>query len=115
LIRDLTLSNNSVHIVNTRNNGAIDNLPNDYVMEVACLTKAGRALPITVGSADPFAVGLIHTVKMYERLTIEAYLRKSKATAIKALLLHPLGPRSHNVRELLEEICQANRGYFELL
>ncbi|WP_448531159.1 6-phospho-beta-glucosidase [Pseudothermotoga sp.] len=115
LIRDLTLSNNSVHIVNTRNNGAIDNLPNDYVMEVACLTKAGRVLPITVGSADPFAVGLIHTVKMYERLTIEAYLRKSKATAIKALLLHPLGPRSHNVRELLEEICQANRGYFELL
>ncbi len=115
LIRDLTLSNNSVHIVNTRNNGAIDNLPNDYVMEVACLTKASRALPITVGSADPFAVGLIHTVKMYERLTIEAYLRKSKATAIKALLLHPLGPRSHNVRELLEEICQANRGYFELL
>lgn len=115
LIRDLTLSNNSVHIVNTRNNGAIDNLPNDYVMEVACLTKASRVLPITVGSADPFAVGLIHTVKMYERLTIEAYLRKSKATAIKALLLHPLGPRSHNVRELLEEICQANRGYFELL
>ena len=115
LIRDLTLSNNSVHIVNTRNNGAIDNLPNDYVMELACLTKASRALPITVGSADPFAVGLIHTVKMYERLTIEAYLRKSKATAIKALLLHPLGPRSHNVRELLEEICQANRGYFELL
>ncbi|WP_448535508.1 family 4 glycosyl hydrolase [Pseudothermotoga sp.] len=115
LIRDLTLSNNSVHIVNTRNNGAIDNLPNDYVLEVPCLTKASRVLPITAGSADPFAVGLIHTVKMYERLTIEAYLKKSKATAIKALLLHPLGPRSHNVRELLEEICQANREYFELL
>jgi len=115
LIRDLTLSNNSVHIVNTRNNGAIDNLPDDYVLEVPCLTKANRVLPITEGSADPFAVGLIHTVKMYERLTIEAYLKKSRATAIKALLLHPLGPRSHNVRELLEEICQANREYFELL
>ncbi|HBT38699.1 MAG: 6-phospho-beta-glucosidase BglT [Thermotoga sp. 50_1627] len=115
LIKDLTLSNNSVHIVNTRNHGAIDNLPGDYVLELACLTKAGKVLPITVNGADPFAVGLIHTIKMYERLTIEAYLRKSKATAIKALLLHPLGPRSHNVRELLEEICQANREYFELL
>ncbi|WP_448517525.1 family 4 glycosyl hydrolase [Pseudothermotoga sp.] len=115
LIRDLTLSNNSVHIVNTRNNGAIDNLPKDYVLEVPCLTKASRVLPITAGSADPFAVGLIHTVKMYERLTIEAYLRRSKATAIKALLLHPLGPRCHNVRELLEEVCQANREYFQLL
>lgn len=115
LIKDLALNNNSLHIVNTRNNGAISNLPNDYVLEVPCLTRTNRVLPVCLGEADPFASGLIHTVKMYERLTIEAYLKRSKTAALKALLLHPLGPRSHNARELLDEICEANKQYFQLL
>ncbi|MCS7175081.1 family 4 glycosyl hydrolase [Pseudothermotoga sp.] len=114
LIRDLALSNNSVHIVNTKNDGSIQNLPSDYVLEIPCLTKSKRVLPVSLGEADQFAVGLIHTIKMYERLTIEAYLKKSKSIAMKALLLHPLGPRSHNVRELLEEILEANREYVRL-
>lgn len=114
LIKDLALSNNSVHIVNTKNRGAIGNLPADYVLEIPCLTKTNAVSPISLGDADHFAAGFIHTIKMYERLTIEAYLKRSKAVAIKALLLHPLGPRSHNVRELLEDICDANREHFQL-
>lgn len=114
LIRDMMLSKNAVHIVNTRNNGAIQNLPSDYVLEIPCLTRSNRVLPVSLGEADLFAVGLIHTIKMYERLTIEAHLKRSKSIAMKALLLHPLGPRSHNARELLEEILEANREYFQL-
>lgn len=114
LVRDLTLSKNAVHIVNTKNSGAIQNLPSDYVLEIPSLTRSNRVLPVGLGEADQFAAGLIHTVKMYERLTIEAHLKKSRSIAMKALLLHPLGPRSHNVRELLEEILEANREYFQL-
>lgn len=114
LVRDITLSKSAVHIVNTRNNGAIRNLSDNYVLEIPCLTRSNRVLPVSLGEADQFVVGLIHTLKMYERLTIEAHLRRSKPIAMKALLLHPLGPRSHNVRELLEEILEANREYFQL-
>lgn len=52
LIRDLSQSSGSVHIVNTKNNGAVKNLPSDYVMEIPCLVKANRVFPVTIGEAD---------------------------------------------------------------
>ncbi len=114
LIRDLSLSSGTIHIVNSKNNGAVSNLPDDYVLEIPCFVKAGRVFPVTLGKADEFAAGLIHTVKMYERLTIQAFLEKSKKTAIKALLLHPLGPGIEDVQQLLEEILKVNRDFIDL-
>lgn len=114
LIRDLSLSSGTMHIVNTKNNGAVSNLPDDYVLEIPCLVKAGRVFPVTLGRADEFAVGLIHTIKMYERLTIQAFLEKSKQKAIKAMLLHPLGPGIEDARQLLEEILKMNEDFIDL-
>lgn len=78
LIRDLEKDEGKIHIVNTRNNGSIENLPNDYVLEIPCYVRSGRALSISQGKGDLFALSFIHAVKMYERLTIEAYLKRSK-------------------------------------
>ncbi|WP_041082184.1 6-phospho-beta-glucosidase [Thermotoga profunda] len=114
LIRDLSLSSGTMHIVNTKNNGAVNNLPDDYVLEIPCLVKAGRVFPVTLGRADEFAVGLTHTIKMYERLTIQAFLEKSKQKAIKAMLLHPLGPGIEDAQQLLEEILKSNRDFIDL-
>lgn len=61
-----------------------------------------------------FALGLIHIIKMYERLTIKAYLERSKKTAIKAMLLHPLGPNVEEAQQLLEDILMANKGFIDL-
>lgn len=114
LIRDLHLSNGSVHILNTRNNGAISNLPDDYVLEIPCMVKAGKVFPTSLGIADEFASGLIHIVKMYERITIDAYLKKSKNLALKAMLLHPLGPDVEDAPKLLEDILNANKDFIKL-
>ncbi|MEJ5228849.1 MAG: 6-phospho-beta-glucosidase [Pseudothermotoga sp.] len=114
LIRDLTTSAGALHVVNTRNNGAVSDLPNDYVLEIPCFVKAGKVFPVSLGKADQFALGMIHIVKMYERLTIEAYFKRSKALAMKAMLLHPLGPDAEDVESLLQEILKANEGFIEL-
>ncbi len=114
LIRDLAKGDGAVHIVNTKNNGAVSNLPNNYVLEIPCYVKANRVFPVSMGEADQFAVGLISLIKMYERLTVEAYLKRSKKIALKAMLLHPLGPDWKDAPNLLEEILNANMGFIEL-
>lgn len=114
LIRELEKDEGKIHIVNTRNNGSIENLPNDYVLEIPCYVRSGRALSISQGKGDLFALSFIHAVKMYERLTIEAYLKRSKKLALKALLSHPLGPDVEDAKDLLEEILKANSEHVKL-
>ncbi|KHC91436.1 6-phospho-beta-glucosidase BglT [Thermotoga sp. Mc24] len=114
LIRDLETDEGKIHIVNTRNNGSIENLPDDYVLEIPCYVRSGRVHALSQGKGDHFALSFIHAVKMYERLTIEAYLKRSKKLALKALLSHPLGPDVEGAKDLLEEILEANREYVRL-
>ncbi|AEH50539.1 6-phospho-beta-glucosidase [Pseudothermotoga thermarum] len=114
LIKDLATNAGTIHIVNTKNNGAVTNIPNDYVLEIPCYVKANRVFPVSLGEADEFAVGLIHIVKMYERLTIEAYLYRSRKKALKALLLHPLGPGWQEAPKILDDILKANEKFIDL-
>ncbi len=108
LIRDLHLSNGAVHIVNTRNSGAVSNMPHDYVMEIPSTTRGGKVFPVSIGEADPFAIAFVHNIKMYERLAIEAYLKRSKKLALKAILLHPLGPDYDFAENLLDDLIEAH-------
>ncbi|PLV59992.1 6-phospho-beta-glucosidase [Thermotoga sp. KOL6] len=114
LIRDLEADEGKIHIINTRNNGAVSNLPNDYVLEIPCYVRGGRVYPISQREGDLFALSFVHTVKMYERLTIEAYMKRSKKLALKALLSHPLGPDVEDAKDLLEEILERNKEYVKL-
>jgi len=114
LIRDLKSGYGKVHIVNVRNEGAISNLPDDYVLEIPCYIKGGKPMPISLGEGDEFALAYTHTLKMYERLTIEAYMKKSKKRAVKAILAHPLGPGAEKARELLDTILEENREWITL-
>ena len=114
LIRDLTRGFGRVHILNTRNEGAVSNLPDDYVLEIPCYVKGEKVFPISMGKADEFALAFIHVIKMYERLTIKAYLNRSKDYALKAILVHPLGPGVEKAREFLEDMLSANKGWIDL-
>ncbi len=114
LIRDLVKGSGRVHILNTRNEGAISNLPDDYVLEIPCYVRGGKVFPISMGEADEFALAFIHVIKMYERLTIKAYLNRSKDYALKAILIHPLGPGVEKAREFLEDMLSANKGWIDL-
>ncbi|PLV56317.1 6-phospho-beta-glucosidase [Thermotoga sp. SG1] len=114
LIRDLEKDEGRIHIVNTKNNGSITNLPDDYVLEVPSYVRSGRVHTLSQGEGDLFALSFVHALKMYERLTIEAYLRRSKKLALKALLSHPLGPDVEDAKDLLEEILEVNSEFVKL-
>lgn len=114
LIRDLYLGNKRIHILNVRNNGAVVNLPNDYVLEIPVLVRKYNTSPVTIGEASKLTIGLIHTIKNFERLTIEAHIESSREKALQALLIHPLGPRGKQAKQLLNEIIEANRRWIML-
>lgn len=96
-------------VVNTLNNGAVSNLANTDVVEVPC--SIGRDT-VSVEKAAPFpdaVLGLVQSVKAYERATIEAAMTSSRLIARKALLIHPaIGewePSDALLRDLWDPTC----------
>jgi len=114
LIRDLCTPGTKEHIVNIRNNGAVENLDRNYVLEINGRVSEKMIRPVSIEKAHPMAKGLIDTVKAFERLTIEAHLNNSRKKAKEALLIHPLGPGLEDVDSLLDDILEVNQTYCRL-
>jgi 6-phospho-beta-glucosidase len=76
-------------IVNVRNQGAIEGVDANDVVEVPCRIANDRILPEPCGPLPPAVRGLVLAMKEYERATIEAAVSRSKPMARKAMLLNP--------------------------
>lgn len=63
---------NDIQTLNVANQGIIDFLPDDASIEVNCVVTQNGPLPLPLTKIPPMATGLIHAVKTYERLAIEA-------------------------------------------
>lgn len=111
LLRDLVTDAGTMHIVNTPNRGAIPNLPDDYVLEIPATIGATGPQTSRVAEAHPATIGLIHTIKQFERLTIAAHLEESEDKARQAMLVHPLGPSERNLNDLWRALLDANRAH----
>jgi len=110
LIESLHTNNGAVHVVNTRNNGAIPNLPDDVVVETPCVVGGDGATPIPVAPLAPAIHGLTTQVKSYELLTVKAAVEGDEEAAMLALLNNPLGPDAVHVEEVWNDIKRTNRG-----
>jgi 6-phospho-beta-glucosidase len=76
-------------VVNTRNAGAVPDLPADDVVETACRISANSIRPLPVDPLPDAVLGLVQSIKAYERATIEAACGGSELSARKAFLIHP--------------------------
>jgi 6-phospho-beta-glucosidase len=95
--------------LNVPNNGTIEGLADDDIVEVNCRVDASGIYPLPVGEIPEDQYVLIRTVKRYERLAAQAILKKSKSLALEALATHPLigsYPLSVN---LVDEFLVAHR------
>lgn len=94
--------------VNTRNNGAINGLPDDCTVEVSCMiTKAGP-LPLNVAPFPSDTLRLIQLMKEFETLTVEAAVTGDRNAAHRALILNPLVTTGSILEVALEETIEAN-------
>lgn len=89
-------------VVNTRNDGAIEDLLDDDVVETNCVVGRNQVETRSFGRLPPQVSGLIQAVKQYERLTIRAAVEASEDVAVCALLNHPLVHGFENAQKAVE-------------
>lgn len=92
----------STMIVNVRNGYTIPGLPSDAVIEVPSLVDATGVRPLTTEPPDLHQLGLMQQVKAVERLIIEAAVKDSTETAVRAFASHPLVDSVTVARQLVE-------------
>lgn len=98
-------------VVNCRNNGAIQGLADDAVVETNCLIDAQGAHPLAFGRLPPAMNGLTQQVKDFERLTIEAAVKGDRQSALLALVTNPLIGNLASAEALLEDVLTLNKPY----
>ena len=101
-------------VCNVQNNGAIPFLPNQAVIETACMVNAAGVRPVTFKSFPDNVWGLICAVKNYESLTVEAAVHGDKKKALMALMAHPLIMDYDIASPMLDELLEVNRQYLPL-
>ncbi|PZE77740.1 6-phospho-beta-glucosidase [Curtobacterium sp. MCBD17_034] len=89
-------------ILNVRNRGTIQGLPDDAVVEVPTMVDANGVHPLTTEQPDLHQIGLMAQVKDVERHTIAAGLTGSRSEALQAFALHPLVDSVTVARSLLD-------------
>ncbi|WP_428448105.1 6-phospho-beta-glucosidase [Photobacterium nomapromontoriensis] len=102
---------NTINVVNVRNNGTISSLPDDVVIECSAVVGNWGARPLTVGQLEPAISGLIHQVKAYEQLAVDAAVHGDYDKGLMALVSHPLVTDIKQAKEIFDDILRVNRDY----
>jgi 6-phospho-beta-glucosidase len=98
-----------VHVVNTRNNGAVKEWPADWVLELPAKVDSKGIHPLPADPLPASCFGLISQIKMYEILTVEAAVYGDRNAMYQALLTHPLGPSADKIQAVMEDMLETNK------
>jgi 6-phospho-beta-glucosidase len=104
-----------VQILNIPNQGAIQGMDDQDVVEIPAMVRQDQIQPLAIGGIPDHSMGLIKQVKHYERLTIEAATEKSYQKARLALTVHPLVRDYVLAGTILDEYIAKHQDYFPTL
>jgi 6-phospho-beta-glucosidase len=111
LVASIVSNKGDVHIVNTRNRGAIADLPFDCAVEVAAVVDGRGATALVQGSLPLKVRGLVQQVKAYEQLTVQAAVTGDRNTAVWALANNPLVGSFTAATTLVEKLLEAHKEF----
>ena len=109
LIASLHAGTGDEQVVDVRNDGALQELPDDAVVEIPANIGSDGAEVHTLEPLAPEMLGLVQQMKAYERLTVKAAVDGDRDAALKALIANPLVARYNVARPLLDALLEANR------
>jgi alpha-galactosidase len=93
------------------NEGYIDNLPLDSVVEVPGLVEAGVPRGLPVGSLPEQVAALVRHELAIQDAAVEAAVEGSRDLALRALLLDPLVTSVRSAERFLDDILRVHRAY----
>jgi len=97
--------------LNVPNEGAIEGMQPDDVVEVSCVVDGAGPHPLPIGTIPPGPRVLMQNVKHYERLTVQAIAERSRSLAIQALMAHPLVLSYSRASVLVDDYLDAHAPY----
>lgn len=95
-------------VVNLRNDGILDFLPDDHVVEVPARYLEGRFVAEPVAPLPDDIRGLIAAVAGYERLALEAAVHGGRSRVLQAMRSHPLVLQHDRAERLTDLLLAAN-------
>lgn len=98
-------------ILCTANNGAIDGLRDDDIVEITCDITPNGVFPHKFENIDEQNFEIVRRVKMYERLSSKAIREKSVKSAVEALTMHPLVNSYSLATKLINDYLELNKDY----
>ena len=111
-IRALMGSEAQPLVLNVSNQGSIEELSSEDVIEVPCLVDRSGPRPSKIGSLPEAVRGLVASVKYYERLTIEAAVEKRWDKAVFALTVNPIVGSWDAARQFMEGLERRDQEHF---
>ena len=111
LITALHNDKRTIMVVDTKNNGAITDLPTDCAIETSAVITASGPKPLTFGSFPIAARGLLQVMKSFEQLVVEAAVTGDYGTALQALTMNPLVKGASQAQEVLDAMLVAHYDY----
>jgi 6-phospho-beta-glucosidase len=111
LVGALAADTGDTHVVDLRNDGTIEGLADDDVVEVLAEIGASGARPLPQPPVAPELLGLTQHVAAYERLAADAAVTGDPVIARKALLAHPLIGQHPLSEELVERLLDAGAAH----
>jgi len=112
LVDSIENDKNDFHVVDVKNNGAFAFLGDDDVIETKCVVGKDGATPVKLKNFNNlYIIGLIRSVKAYEKLAVKAAVEGSADAALAALMAHPLVGDYEKAKNVLDEMLTANKAY----
>jgi alpha-galactosidase len=99
----------SANVMNT--DSAIENLPEDAIVEVPVRANAGGVSPIKVGPLPEAHAALCRLQIGIQNLLVEAYREKSKRLLLQALLVEPAINNLARAEAMMEKMLQVEAEY----
>jgi len=94
--------------LNLPNNGAIEGMESDDVVEVSCDVDETGVKPLQFTGIPHSNFLLMKTIKRYEKLAIKAIRERRREYAYEALTIHPLVSSYSLAKCLVDKYCEAN-------
>ncbi|NJB05715.1 6-phospho-alpha-glucosidase, partial [Clostridioides difficile] len=98
-----------------QNNGAIENIQDDAMVEIPCIVGKDGYEPLSIGKIPTFQKGLIEQQLAVEKLVVDAWIEKSYNKLWQALMLSKTVPSATVAKELLDDLIEANKNYWPKL
>lgn len=99
-------------IIITQNNGIVNNLSDDVMIECTATLGKNGPRPFAIGNIGTFYKGMIEPQYAYEKLITEAYYEKSYNKLLQALTLNRTINDANDARKILDKLIEANKKYW---